>query len=321
MLGPIKKIVFLLVVIASLSSAVAAESVTRSQERAAAEYLAAVAAGDPQAMAFAIHPAELDRLRIMVVQRLREEASRGESGIRSRLFGDAVPLSEIERMTSVNVFRTMARRFSFRGRVYDRMEGLTAVRDGNVVHVMLKARQPKDRGRTEVVELVSLVPYGQEWKAAVPRELEAQLEDLIAGRQRPPPVGATSTTEGSSPSDSQPDRTARTQTGRNTAEILSLLEQAEKALVAGRCDRYYREHLSPELRRTLSGRTLDALIAGCNRSIASRELLIAALRIVRRTPPVFESGGNRAIYDVAGQGLPYDRYVLERVDGRWFIAE
>ena len=89
----------------------------------------------------------------------------------------------------------------------------------------------------------------------------------------------------------------------------------------GRCDRYYRDFLSPELRRTLSGRTLDALVAACNRSIATRELLIAALRIVRRTAPVFEEGGSRAVYDVEGQGLPYDRYVLERVDGRWFIAE
>jgi hypothetical protein len=62
-------------------------------------------------------------------------------------------------------------------------------------------------------------------------------------------------------------------------------------------------------------------VGSCNRSIASRELLIAALRIVRRTAPAFEAGGNRALYDVAGQGLPYDRYVLERVEGRWYIAE
>jgi hypothetical protein len=109
--------------------------------------------------------------------------------------------------------------------------------------------------------------------------------------------------------------------GRNTPEILELIDQAEKKLVEGRCDRYYRDHLSPELRRTLSGRTLDALVAACNRSIATRELLIAALRIVRRTAPVFEEEGSRAVYDVEGQGLPYDRYVLERVDGRWFIAE
>jgi len=92
-------------------------------------------------------------------------------------------------------------------------------------------------------------------------------------------------------------------------------------LVEGKCDRYYREYLSPELRRTLSGRTLDTLVASCNRSIASRELLIAALRIVRRSAPSFEAGGNRAVYDVEGQGLPYDRYVLERVDGKWYIAE
>jgi hypothetical protein len=109
--------------------------------------------------------------------------------------------------------------------------------------------------------------------------------------------------------------------GRNTPEILALLDQAEKTLVEGRCDRYYRDHLSPELRRTLSGRTLDALVSACNRSVATRELLIAALRIVRRAAPVFENDGSRAVYDVEGQGLPYDRYVLERIDGRWFIAE
>ncbi|MFM7432275.1 MAG: hypothetical protein ACKO3O_02125, partial [Gammaproteobacteria bacterium] len=96
---------------------------------------------------------------------------------------------------------------------------------------------------------------------------------------------------------------------------------AEKALVDGKCDRYYRDYLSPELRRSLSSRTLDSLVSGCNRSIASRELLIAALRIVRRTAPALEREGNRAVYDVEGQGLPFDRYVLERIDGRWYIAE
>jgi len=27
------------------------------------------------------------------------------------------------------------------------------------------------------------------------------------------------------------------------------------------------------------------------------------------------------VYDVTGQGLPFDRYVLERVEGRWYVAE
>jgi len=334
--------VCVLVASAFLSSAVpAAESVTAGQERAAAEYLAAVAAGDAQAVAFAIHPTELDRLRIMTVQKLREEAARGESAMRMRLFGDAMPLGEIERLTSVNLFRSLARRLNVRSRVYEKLEGLTAVRDGNQLHVIVKGRQPRERGRVEVVELVTLLPYGKEWKAAIAPELEAQIDDLMSGRMRgtnTPSSGSAvsgSGTPGSSAGGGSSvggggsagggagttSAAAPSATSRNTPEIFALLEQAEKALVDGKCDRYYRDYLSPELRRSLSSRTLDSLVSGCNRSIASRELLIAALRIVRRTAPAFESGGNRAVYDVEGQGLPFDRYALERIDGRWYIAE
>ncbi len=302
-----------------------AENVTAGQERAAAEYLAAVAAGDAQAVAFAIHPAELDRLRIMTVQKLREEASRGESAMRIRLFGDGMPLGDIERLTSVNLFRSLARRLNVRSRIYEKLEGLTAVRDGNQLHLIVKGRQPRERGRVEVVELVTLLPYGREWKAAIPPELEAQIDDLMNGRMR----GTTSPGNGASAAAPRASTSSTVATAaaapaaiaRNTPEILALLEQAEKALVDGKCDRYYRDYLSPELRRSLSSRTLDSLVSGCNRSIASRELLIAALRIVRRTAPAFESEGNRAVYDVEGQGLPFDRYVLERTDGRWYIAE
>jgi hypothetical protein len=228
-------------------------------------------------------------------------------------------MGEIERLTSVNLFRAIARRLTIRARPYEKLDGLTAVRDGKFVHVVLKGRQPKDRGRVDVVELVTLLPYGKEWKAAIPLELEAQIDDLIAGRVRAPVTGVA--TGGSGMERSATPLAAPAVPGRNTPEILALLDQAEKTLVEGRCDRYYRDHLSPELRRTLSGRTLDALVSACNRSVATRELLIAALRIVRRAAPVFENDGSRAVYDVEGQGLPYDRYVLERIDGRWFIAE
>ena len=320
-----------IVLLFALATPASAESVSGSQERAASELLAAMASGDMQAVAFAVHPSELDRLRIMIVQRLRDEAARGESTLRTRLFGDAMPLGDIERQTSVNLFRNIGRRLTLKTRTYDKLEGLSAVRDGKFVHVVVKGRQPPDRGRIEVVELVTLVPYGKEWKAAIPLELEAQIDDLIAGRVRPPfssaVAGGLGTSGGTSGGSSSGNAVATASAaassvpGRNTPEILDLIDQAEKKLVEGRCDRYYRDHLSPELRRTLSGRTLDALVAACNRSIATRELLIAALRIVRRTAPVFEEGGGRAVYDVEGQGLPYDRYVLERVDGRWFIVE
>lgn len=292
------------------SAFAAADAVSAAQRRAAAEFLAAKAAADAQAIAFSLHPQELETLRNTLLGRLRDEAARGESGLRGRLFGEAMPLAEIERMTAVNVFRALSRRLEWRGRNYATLEGVTAVRQRERTLVLVEGVPPEGRGTTRVVELVALLPNGQEWKAALPDEWRAQIDDLVAARglaRAPVAVGS------SAPAVAAPVR--------NPPGVLALLDAAEKVLLANRCDRYYREYLSPELRESLSGRTLDTLVKGCERSMAQRELLIAALRIVRRSSPRFESGGTRAVYDVAGQGLPYDEYVLAQVEGRWYIAE
>jgi hypothetical protein len=302
-----------------LSGTAAADDVSSAQGRAAGEFLAAAAAGDAQALAFALHPAELERVRSSVLQQLRDEEARGVSSLRARLFGEAQPLADIERLTSINFFRALARRLQWQVRPYEDINGLVAVRDGNLVHVLVRGRQPRGLGKTEVVEVVSLLAYGKEWKAALPLELAAQLEDLLAGRRPASERGATTGTGGGSAASGAAAAPPRVE--RNTAQILALLDAAEKSLVDGRCDTYYREHLSPELRRTLGARTVDTLISACNRSMGNRELLVAALRIVRRSAPTYEAAGNRAVYDVSAQGLPYDRFVLERIDGRWYIGE
>lgn len=317
------RIAAVLVCMAPLAAA-HADDLSAAQRRAAGEYLAALAAGDAQAVAYAIHPDELDRLRITLQQRLRAEAATGGDTLRGRLFGVAMPLADIERLTSIDLFRSLAPRLGLRGRVYEDVRAVGALRDGERVLAVVKGWPPKETGTVEVVEVVPLLPYGREWKAAIPSEIEARLDDLAAGRARragaaadgaaagrgtPPVTGAGGEAGGGAPA------------GRNTPGIIALLDDAERALVDGRCDRYYSEHLSPGLRQSLGRRTLDTLVTACARSIASRELLVAALRLVRRTHPVFENGGDRAVYDLSGQGLPYDRYVLEQVSGRWYIAE
>jgi hypothetical protein len=309
---------------ATLSSTAAADDVSSAQRRAAGEFLAAAAAGDAQALAFALHPAELERIRSSVLQQLRDEQARGVTALRARLFGEAQPLADIERLTSINFFRALARRLQWQVRPYEEISGLVAVRDGNLVHVLVRGRQPRGLGKTEVVEVVSLLAYGKEWKAALPLELAAQLEDLLAGRRTADDRSAVSSAGGGgAPSSGAASGagSAPARTERNTPQMLALLDAAEQSLVDGRCDTYYREHLSPELRRTLGARTVDTLISACTRSMGNRELLVAALRIVRRTAPLYEAGGNRAVYDVSAQGLPYDRFVLERIDGRWYIGE
>ena len=295
-----------------------ADDLTGAQRRAALEFLQAMASGDAQAVAYALHPSEADRLRITLQQKLRAEAERGESTLRGRLFGVAMPLTDIERMTSVDLFRALGPKLDLRARSYAELQGLAAVRDGDRVLAVVKGKPPRERGATEVVEVVPLLPYGREWKAALPSEIDARIEDLLAGRGSRRPGGAAGVAAASVVAEGEATTGSA---ARSTPDIIAMLSAAEQALVGGRCDVYHREHLSPSLRRGLGPRALDTLIASCSRSVANRELLIAALRLVQRTPPVYEAGGERAVYDLTGQGLPYDRYVLERIERRWYIAE
>ncbi len=295
-----------------------ADDLTGAQRRAALEFLQAMASGDAQAVAYALHPSEADRLRITLQQKLRTEAERGESTLRGRLFGVAMPLTDIERMTSVDLFRALGPKLDLRARSYAELQGLAAVRDGDRVLAVVKGKPPRERGATEVVEVVPLLPYGREWKAALPSEIDARIEDLLAGRGSRRPGGAAGVAAASVVAEGEATTGSA---ARSTPDIIAMLSAAEQALVGGRCDVYHREHLSPSLRRGLGPRALDTLIASCSRSVANRELLIAALRLVQRTSPVYESGGERAVYDLTGQGLPYDRYVLERIERRWYIAE
>ena len=303
-----------------------AEDVSAAQRRAAGEYFAALAAEGGQALGYALHPSELDRLRVGLMNTLRDEASRGDGTVRARLFGAAVSQTEVERWTSLVLFTNLSRRLALpRGRVYEDLKGVTALKEGDQrMIVIVRGKQPRDRGQTQVLEMVTLMPYGKDWKAALPGELEAQIEDLIAGRdirrgagaQQASAAGAPATGAGAAGS-----AAVASAASSNSAEIVAMLAAAEKALVEGRCDDYYKQYLSPNFRKTLSSRMQSSLAANCRNSLGIRESLIAALRIVRRLPPKYEYDSTRATYDVSGQGLAFDRFVLEQVDKRWYVAE
>jgi hypothetical protein len=79
--------------------------------------------------------------------------------------------------------------------------------------------------------------------------------------------------------------------------------------------------MSPNFRKVTSRKALDTLVKSCNGSIGTRETLLTALRIVRKSRPRYEYEGARAVYDLSGQGLPFDSFALERIDEHWYIAE
>jgi hypothetical protein len=286
------------------------DSLTGSQRAAVEEFLAARATGNTQELAGALHPSELEELRTRILNLLHEEARHGDSTVRSRLFGQAMPIASIERLTPSDFFAAIATRLSLPGRPYERVHALAAVpgRNGNV-HAIVEAVQPKERGsKVEVVELVTLRPYGKDWKAAIPEELEAQIDDLIHARSSVALAPAASPAALAGGVATPPG-------------ITELLNSAEQSLSAGKCDEYYKQRMSESFRRVTSKKALEMLINSCQNNAGMREMLLATLRIVRGEQPRFEYDGQRAVYDLKGQGLPFDTFTLEQVDRHWYIAE
>ena len=103
--------------------------------------------------------------------------------------------------------------------------------------------------------------------------------------------------------------------------ISQLLARAEAALAAGNCQEYYDNFMSPNFNRATSKSAKKTLLNACSNNENTRETMITTLRIVQELQPRYDLNGTRAIYDVSGQGLPYERFVIEREGDRWFIAE
>jgi hypothetical protein len=276
-----------------------------AQQKAAEALLTALAAGDATAMAQAIHDSELALLRGNLLSEMKLQADRSETLLRDRLFGSGMPLSEIERLTPQNFFVTLARRLRFGGRAFQSVDWLEAVSDsGGMVQMVGRLKPARELGTVRVPVLVSIVPWGKDWKAAIPLELQAQIEDLRTGRVRAnAPAGAAAASGGS------------------PQAVLELLQAAEDNLRASRCEDYYGKQMSPNFRRTTAPKALRTLVQSCESRAEVRERLLTAIRLARQVAPRLEYAGTRATYDLRGQGLPFDALVLELLDKQWFIAE
>ncbi len=279
-----------------------------AQERGAEQFLAAVASGNFQAAAQEMHPDEIEKLRSRLLELLRAEASRSDSTYRSRLFGPGRSLNELESMTPVRFFGALSERLRLRGRVFEKYDWLAAVPDGKVVYLVGKGIQPKERGAVKVTVLVGLMQYGAQWRAVIPSEIEAQIDDLIEGRATGGPGQGAATN-------------VVVQKVPLAPGISELLARAEASIAAGQCEEYYGEFMSPNFHRATSRSALKTLVNACTRSEDTRETMITTLRIVQELSPRYEMNNTRAIFDVSGQGLPYQRFVLERDKDRWYIAE
>jgi hypothetical protein len=284
-----------------------------AQERGAEAFLAALAGGNVMAVAQELHPDEVEKLRTRLIALFRAEASRSDNTYRARLFGPGRTLQDLESMTAVRFYAALSDRVRFRAREFEKVDWLAAIPDGKVVYLVGKGIQPKERGVVKVLVTVALAQYGAQWRAVIPSEVEAQLDDLIEGRAAaaPPPSGGA------------PGRSlVEARAAPLSPGISELLARAEASLAAGHCEEYYSEYMSPNFNRATSKSARKTLITACTNNESTRETMITTLRVVQELAPKYDLDGSRAIYDVSGQGLPYERFVLERgKDMRWYIAE
>jgi hypothetical protein len=295
--------------------AASAEELSGAQRRGAEEYLAAVSSGSWEAVAYAIHPKELEEFRLRILSALREEARQGESAKRNRMFGPAMPLNEIERMTPLTFFTSLARKFPISGRRYEKVKeiGMVPGADG-AIHAIVRGIQPEERGEVQIAEMVTLTAYGKDWKAKVPDRLEALIDDLANGRrQAAAPANANAAAGTAAP--------AAPAVKEIPPGVMELLNAAEKSLAEGNCADYYKEKMSKNFRRVTSKQSIEALINSCKNSMATREMLLSTVRIAKEMTPRVEYEGQRVVYDFSGQGLPYERFVLEQIDKKWYVAE
>lgn len=286
---------------------------TGAQEKGAEAFVNAVASGNPTAIAQELHPDELEKLRTRLLELLRAEGSRSDNTYRSRLFGPGRSLADLESMTKERFYAALSDRLRLRARQYQKYDWIAAVPDGKIVYLIGQGTPPKERGSVKVVVTVALMQYGAQWRAIIPSEIEAQIDDLLEARTNPSPVAAPGS------SGAVPATAARQPLAPGISELLA---RAEASLAAGNCEEYYSQFMSPNFNKATSRSARKTLVTACTNNENMRETMITTLRIVQELPPRYDLGGSRAVFDVSGQGLPYDRFTLERdKDNRWYIAE
>lgn len=255
------------------------------------------------AVAFAIHPDELARVRKLALDAVEAEAKESSKDIRSRLFGGAVTVDDIRHMTPHATMSLFVKRFLVAPRAMNKTRVIGKVQEDKMEHVVVRGWENENGRGASSVLLVTLTPYGKQWAAVVPTELEEKIEAIIAGAD----VGARDVGDSHvAPLD---------------PAIAKLLDTGISALKEARCSDYYNNVMSPSFRKATSAAAAKTLISQCEKSQAMRDRIRITLEVALTLRPRYEYDNTRAVFDMTGQGLPFDRFTVEMIDKKWYIAE
>jgi hypothetical protein len=276
-----------------------------AQEKLAIAYIKATASGDPAALQGMFHPDELVQLRARVLTAIESEAQQGGSAIRSRLFGSTMSVDDVRRLTHENFFATLTQSFGMPAERIEEVKVLGVVEENSQLqHALARIVPPQSAQARPRVTVVSLIRYGKDWRVQLPALLQARVDAaLVALGENAAAAEPTASKVPPSP------------------QLMSALKSGSETLRRGDCVAFFNEHMSPNFRSMTAPKALATLIKQCQTREDTRETYIAALDLAQRLSPRYEQDGARAIYDMRGQGLPFQRFVLEKVDDRWYVAE
>lgn len=276
-----------------------------SQERIVKEFLLAAGAGDKGAVFNSFHTGDVEDFRARVMKALEKEAGEGRREVRDRLFGTATTMDELRRLTPPNFLLAMARRLEMPMLPAKEVKVIDTVEeDGDTMHAVARIWPDEDRKGTSRLALVTLRRFSKnEWRVGLPEPFLARVDGALEG--------------------SGQDRASLPEkvTGTNSPELLQLLDSGSKVLREGNCTSFFTVYMSPNFRASKSDKALKTLITQCERNLDTREMYVSALELARGMSPEIRDNGLRAVYDMRGQGFPFDSYSMEKIGERWYIAE
>ncbi len=294
----------LCMLVCAFAACPAATWASSAQEKLATAYIQGMASGDPAAVQGMFHPDELVQLRARILKVLEAEATQGGSAIRNRLFGAAMSMDDVRRLTHENFFATLSRSFGMPAERIEEVKILGVIEENSqLVHAVARIVPPESAQTRPRVTVVSMIKYGKDWRVQLPALLQARVDAALV-------------VVGESAAAAQDAAKVPT-----SPELISALKSGSETLRRGDCAEFFNEHMSPTFRSITAPKAMATLIKQCQTREDTRETYIAALDIAQSLNPRYEENGARAVYDMRGQGLPFQRFVLEKVENRWYVAE
>jgi hypothetical protein len=279
---------------------------SESPEKTAEAIVQLTTSGGPSAAVILYEPAEVQRLHDKVLLAAEREAEGGRRQIRTTLFGAGPTLDDLRRMTPENMLLAILAKLPARTAKYDEFKALGSVREGQVLHVVVRAsltRVERLKRRT-IVQVVSLMPSGKEWRGAIPSGIESYVDAVL--NEAPDYAPAVVPAPPAIAKDPAAD---------------ALLARGIDLLRKGNCLTYFLDVMEPGFSKTLTQKSFDAIVRGCELNEKTRERFRVGLELAAARQPSVENGGLKQVYDLKGEGLPYDKVTLVKIDNRWYVAE